>query len=168
MATLATFETRLVDTQKAMTLMMDTDVYPQTNRSVINSAFLAIIQSKSYVDKIISEIQQINADGKFTIADAPNVLLIITQSQATLKNLISNSVNLKISLQQDAMKYINYGVFHFVLLIENVSTAAEFDSTFGILWTLVAFNPASIVVKAKSLFSCCSSTPVKSSTEPTA
>ena len=166
MAKPATFETQLVNTQKAMTLMMDTDAYPQTNRSVINSAFLAITQSKSYIDKIRSEIQQINADGAFTIADVPNVLLIIAQSQATLNLVISNSVNLKTSLRQDAMKYIIYGVFHFVLLVENVPTI-ELDATFGALWTLVAFNPTSVVVGAKSLFSCCSATPVKT-TEPTA
>ncbi len=166
MATPATFETQLVDTQKAMTLMMDTDVYPQTNRPVINSAFLAITQSKSYVNKIRSEVQQIIADKEFTIVDVPNLLLIIAQSQAALNLVIAHSVNLKTSLQQDAMKYIIFGVFHFVLLVENVSTI-ELDATFGALWSLVAFNPSAVVVQAKSLFSCCGPSAVKTSTEPT-
>jgi len=158
-----TFEAQLADTQKAITLMMDIDSYPQTNRAVINSAFLGITQSKTYINQIRGNVQQIFADGKFTLADAPNVLLIIAQSQATLNLVITNSVNLQTSLKQDSMKYIIFGIFRFVLLIENVSTV-ELDATFSPLWTLIAFNPADVAVKAKAMFSCCSASPIKTST----
>jgi len=165
MTTLNTFQAQLRDTQRAMNLMMNIDSYSEKNREVINSAFSAIVQEESYINKIKEHVHQICADGEFTIADIPDILMIIAQSQSALKLAIRNSINLKVSLEKNSMKYIVFAILHFILLVESVSTGG-LDRTFGSLWDLLAFDPSEVSVGVKSCFSCCSSTQTKTSKGP--
>ena len=165
-----TLADKLTETKQAMIAIMDADSYSQTNRAIINSAFMAIATEKTYINSITSRVEQIMADKEFTMTDIPNVLIIMAQSQAALNVAITNTITLKTSLQADSMKYIVFGVLHFVLLMKDISTL-ELDITFSALWTLISINPTAIAVGAQSLFSgcsCCNGSAVKSSaTEPT-
>lgn len=160
-STTSTLTTWVTDTQTAVTAMMVADAFTKTDQSVILSAFAAVIAEEAYVNTIITAIKQIMEDHAFTAADLPNVLVIMSASQAALARVITDSVSLATSLKSESMKYIIYGVMRFVFVSQSIPTT-ELDTMFSPLWALIAIDPSAIAVKVKKCFGgCCTASDVK-------
>lgn len=163
---MTSLDSQITETQTAVTNMMNTDSFIKTDQTVILTAFSTVVAEKNYVNTIIDAVKQIMADGAFTMADLPNVLIIVTTTQSAISKIITNSMVLSSSLKSDSMKYIVYGVMRFVFVNQGISTV-ELDALYSSLWQLLEINPSAIAVKVKSCFGCCSSNSVKSSTTAT-
>ena len=161
MSTTETITANLNTTSVAVTNLMTADNYPIANQSGILDIIGVVLQSTSYISSIQSQVQQIIADGKITIGDTTNILVIISTSQTYLRSVITNGTQLHTTLQLSSMKYIIYAVLYFVMLTLNAQQS-EIDmlaTTFGPLWSLLATYPKTLIINTETflrkVFPCC-------------
>ena len=143
-----------------ITLMNMDYVQPAVQTSILAVVKL-VLNSNMYIGGIKYQIHSIIADGKFDQNDIPALLTIIIQSKMFLQTAIGNGANVALTYNTSTLKYIIFGVIHYILIAENTNPllVQNIDTTFSNLWNLVVIDPAQLAldtaVIASHCFPCC-------------
>jgi len=138
-----TVEQNLKTTCELVETMMNTDGVNDKTKTAIMTTVKLALSSDEYVDLIRQQVKAIISDSVFNQNDLPAVLIIVLQSKAFLRRVLSNGAKIAVNLDLGMLKYIVYAVIHFVMVLEktNSTSVASLDVTFSPLWDLVAINP---------------------------
>lgn len=152
-----TLNNNLKITTDVITEMMNKDKFDETKRNGLFNIINILTRSDEYIKLIKNAIKKINEDGKFDGKDIPSIIVIVSQSKDYISETIDESIELKTTLKLESLKYIIFGIIYFVLLVENTdqSMLIELNQYYSSLWSLIAFNPNSLLIKAKSLWKKC-------------
>lgn len=154
-------EKAMNDSCNSVKIMMDNDNYDVSKRTMIITAINTAVTSSDYINSIKKDINQIKADGKFDANDLPSVFSIIFRSQKFLATTLKNGMIVTSNFDSGSMKYVVYGIIHFVMLTQNIdqSIIDQLTTAYTPLWELVAINPKDLLIKVDScwrtVFPCC-------------
>jgi hypothetical protein len=147
-------ETSLNETSKAVEDLMNIDLFDMQKRTTIIKALNICLKSKDYINQIKLLVNAIKLDGKFDMNDLPSIFSIVLQSKTFLNTIIIDGMSIKTNFDTDSFKYIVYGILYYIMLIQNVdkTVITQLSLTYNSLWTLVAFDPKKLFIKAESCF----------------
>ena len=123
--------------------------YIKTASEAINAAAFLRLSSS-----VKSDVLKIHEDKKITMNDMPIMCNIVVNSMSYIKTF-SQTEKIAQTLDQEATKYIVFGIMYFVFLEVNASEAdlVAFTLMFDTLWQMISFDPKELILSVNN--SCC-------------
>jgi len=148
--------------------MMNADNVKQKVQTSVLSVVKLALNSNMYIGGITYQVKSIIADNKFDQNDIPAILKIIFQTKAFLQTAVGNAANIAVTFNAGSLKYIIFGVIHYILITENTDPVLVqiIDTTFSTAWDSFILDPEQlandVAVIANKCFPCCGKSKNKS------
>ena len=123
-------------------------------QSAIFGLLTGVLKSSEFINSLKSDVLKIHEDKKITMNDMPIMCNIVVNSMSYIKTF-SQTEKIAQTLDQEATKYIVFGIMYFVFLEVNASEAdlVAFTLMFDTLWQMISFDPKELMLSVNN--SCC-------------
>lgn len=145
----------VVRTYVAVQALMKADDFKQSKRAVVMQVLDATLHADSFMDSIRAQLKKIKSDGEIDSRDLPSIFMILIKSRSYLKNTVANSLELRKPLRIDTMKYVLFGIVHYLMTCDNekAETINTLRMYFDLIWDLFLLDPEEICISARSYWS---------------